>query len=162
MENASQALIIAGAILLAILIIAIGMYIYNSASSNIGSSLDSMTTREIEAFNGEFENYKGKQTGSQISSLVGRLIANASTFKDEASKVPAVKCEKINVNDDKIDGTGITDSTVEYNDASSMDNYLASLAKVKNKLENKHAYYVDFEYADTGLISKIIIKYENE
>ena len=37
MENASKALIIAGAILLSILIIAIGMYIFNS-SSNSGKS----------------------------------------------------------------------------------------------------------------------------
>ena len=35
MENASKALIIAGAILLSILIIAIGMYIYNSSTNSI-------------------------------------------------------------------------------------------------------------------------------
>ena len=44
MENASKALIIAGAILLSILIIAIGMFIYNSASSTITDSLTSMST----------------------------------------------------------------------------------------------------------------------
>ena len=95
MENASQALIIAGAILLAILIIAIGMYIYNSASATITDSLTNMSTQEIEAFNNQFESYKGQQTGSQISSLAGRIIANSKTYKDESDKVPAVTCEQI-------------------------------------------------------------------
>ena len=35
MENASKALIIAGAILISILIIAIGMYIYSNSQSSI-------------------------------------------------------------------------------------------------------------------------------
>ena len=59
MENASKALIIAGAILLSILIIAIGMFIYNSAQSTINDSMTSFSTQEIEAFNNNFESYKG-------------------------------------------------------------------------------------------------------
>ena len=47
MENASKALLIAGAILLAILIIAIGMFIYNSAQSTINNSMQSMSTQEV-------------------------------------------------------------------------------------------------------------------
>ena len=50
MENASKALLIAGAILLCILIIAIGMFIYNSAQGTIVSSMNSLSTQEVEAF----------------------------------------------------------------------------------------------------------------
>ena len=39
MENASKALLIAGAILICILLIAIGMYIYNSANSTVDSAV---------------------------------------------------------------------------------------------------------------------------
>ena len=66
MENASKALLIAGAILLCILIIAIGMFIYNSAQSTITESMNSMSTQEIEAFNNQFSGYEGVQSGSNI------------------------------------------------------------------------------------------------
>ena len=42
MENASKALIIAGAILISILLIAISMYIYNSAQGTIQNAGDKM------------------------------------------------------------------------------------------------------------------------
>ena len=42
MENASKALLIAGAILICILLIAIGMYIYNSAQGTIKTAAGQM------------------------------------------------------------------------------------------------------------------------
>ena len=50
MENASKALIIAGAILLSILIITIGLYVYSNAKSTIDNSLTSMSKSEKDAF----------------------------------------------------------------------------------------------------------------
>ena len=79
MENASKALIIAGAILLSILIIAIGMFIYTSSQSTISDSLTQMNTQEIEAFNSQFTIYGGQQTGAKVKTMVGTLIANANT-----------------------------------------------------------------------------------
>ena len=46
MENASKALIIAGAILLSIAIIGVGMFVYNSVSGTITDAAD-MTQQEI-------------------------------------------------------------------------------------------------------------------
>ena len=88
MENASKALLIAGAILLCILIIAIGMFIYNSASSTITDSLTSLSTQEVEAFNNQFSSYQGIQKGTNVKNLIGKLIANASTYADEPAKIP--------------------------------------------------------------------------
>ena len=90
MENASKALLIAGAILLCILIIAIGIFIYNSAQGTIVSSLNSLSTQEIEAFNNQFISYLGAQKGTNIKNLMGKLIANASTNCDEPAKIPII------------------------------------------------------------------------
>ena len=49
MENASKALIIAGAILLAILIISLGIMIYNQASGVVNNN--SMSQVDISSFN---------------------------------------------------------------------------------------------------------------
>ena len=157
MENASQALIIAGAILLAILIIAIGMYIYNSASATINDSLTNMSTQEIEAFNNQFESYKGKQTGSQISSLAGRLIANANTFADEPGKIPNVFCPQL-----KASTETATDIKAIHAMDGNQQNYINTLASIKNGVENKHAYIVEFKYHTSGVISQIDIKYNSD
>ena len=62
MENASKALIIAGAILLAILIIGLGVFIYNQASNTVGET--GMDQVAIRQFNGQFEPYINKTIDS--------------------------------------------------------------------------------------------------
>lgn len=155
MENASQALIIAGAILLAILIIAIGMYIYNSAQATINDSISSMSTQEIEAFNNNFESYKGKQTGSQVSALVGRLIANSNTFQDEPGKVPTFTITKVSNKN-----TNCVNAYYNNADPNEQTNYITNLTTVKNGVENKHTYLVEFGYGNSGLIDAITVTYD--
>ena len=58
MENASKALIIAGAILLSIAIIGVGMFVYNSVSETITGAAD-MSQDEINTYNQTFANYAG-------------------------------------------------------------------------------------------------------
>ena len=55
MENASKALIIAGAILLAILLITLGILVYNQAAGVINSN--AMSDVEIQQFNQKFLQY---------------------------------------------------------------------------------------------------------
>ena len=81
MENASKALLIAGAILLAILIISLGLMAYQQAKNSVGSS--NLSKQEIEAFNSQWENYVGKnKTASEVRSMYSAVIAhNASEGK---------------------------------------------------------------------------------
>ena len=74
MENASKALIIAGAILLAILLISLGILIFNQAQDTVNNS--GMSQAEITAFNNKFLKYEGTQKGSVVKSLVNEVIAS--------------------------------------------------------------------------------------
>ena len=56
MENASKALIIAGAILISILLISLGIVIYNSAKD--AASTDQMDDFQVSAFNSKFTQYE--------------------------------------------------------------------------------------------------------
>ena len=77
MENASKALIIAGAILLAILIISLGILIYNQASGV--ATENSMDEVSIQTFNNKFLQYAGKQKGAAVRALLSQISAsNAS------------------------------------------------------------------------------------
>ena len=87
MENASKALIIAGAILLSILLISLGIMIFNQASNTVSNS--GMTEAEITAFNNKFLKYEGKQTGTMVKSMIQEVIA--SNANDGAGRKVKVK-----------------------------------------------------------------------
>ena len=80
MENASKALIIAGAILLAILIIALGVYIFNQAKST--TNMDELSNQQVQAHNNTFENYEGKINGTQAKALIDAVRNNNQTMPD--------------------------------------------------------------------------------
>ena len=73
MENASKALIIAGAILLSILLISLGIMIFNQAQDTVNNS--GMSQAEITAYNNKFLKYEGTQKGSVVKSLVNEAIS---------------------------------------------------------------------------------------
>ena len=79
MENASKALIIAGAILLAILLIGLGMIIFNMGRSTTDTLSRNMDQFERIAFNNTYEQYRGERvTGSKVQALVSQVIANTN------------------------------------------------------------------------------------
>ena len=80
MENASKALIIAGAILLAISIIGVGMFVFNRANSTVQQTTDQMTSLEISTFNSQFEQYSGKARGSEVKTLLSRVEASNGSY----------------------------------------------------------------------------------
>ena len=82
MENASKALIIAGAILLAILIISLGIFVYRQASGAINSG--GMDEVQLATFNAKFRQYEGTQTGSVVKDLINTVLTNNNA--EEASE----------------------------------------------------------------------------
>ena len=80
MENASKALIIAGAILLSILLISLGIMIFNQAQDTVTNS--GMTEAELTAFNNKFLKYEGKQKGTIVKSMIQDVMANNANASD--------------------------------------------------------------------------------
>ena len=70
MENASKALIIAGTILIVMLVIGAGMFLYNRAGSLSGTVKNNWSQDEIQAFNHKFQKYEGEQKGSRVKELI--------------------------------------------------------------------------------------------
>ena len=74
MENASKALIIAGAILIAILLISVGILVMNSTGNmqdEVGKTADTMAT---QTFNSQFTTYEGTSIrASQVRSLLSLI-----------------------------------------------------------------------------------------
>ena len=151
MENASKALIIAGAILLSILIIAIGMYIYNSSTNSIYSAADQISSQEQQSFNSQWESYEQMQPGSSVKNMISKLISNAQVNAEEKTKLPNISYEATLASSNNA-------TTVVSNVGSTN---VAGFNAARSQLETKHNYYVELHYADdTGLVDMIAIHYE--
>ena len=84
MENASKALIIAGAILLAILLISLGIIIFNQAQDTIGHV--NLSEQEIAAFNNKFAPYEGTSIrGPQVNALIQAVVASNQAAQEEGN-----------------------------------------------------------------------------
>lgn len=156
MENSGFNLM-AGVIAAAILVMGVGMYIYNSTASSISNSIDnSMSIQEIDAFNNQFTAYEGSQTGSKLKALIGTLIANSDTYQYEIEKIPdLIVVDKINES-----GEELENATIENED--DIDDYVANLGKIRNSAEVKHKYWLEMVYGTSGLIEEIKVYYEEQ
>ncbi len=76
MENASKALIMAGAVLIAIILISIGVYIISSQKGTIDSSKRLSDTMAIQTYNDSFTKYAGTQKGSVVKDLLDTIQTN--------------------------------------------------------------------------------------
>ena len=85
MENASKALIIAGAILLAIVLVSLGVLVINNSRKDINDK--NLDEASIEAFNKNISQYCGKnKSGTQINSLMSAVAASNGAQLNKATK----------------------------------------------------------------------------
>ena len=77
MENATKALLMGGAILIAILLISIGVLLFQSTDDIRGEANTSMSTAAVGAFNTKFTPYIGKgKSAEQTKALISLINAN--------------------------------------------------------------------------------------
>ena len=154
MENASKALIIAGAILLSILIIAIGMYIYNSSTNSIYSAGDQISAQDKEAFNSQWTSYEEAQPGSSVKSMISRLISNANANKAEKTKLPDLFFEPTD------DYEGVGEAAAPLVTSNINNTNIKGFNSARTMIESKHTYFVELHYsADTSLVDAIYVHY---
>lgn len=129
MENASKALLIAGAILIVILLIAVGMLVYSKARSVIDTGIGQMSSTEISMFNSAFNDYEGSQKGTSVRVLLEKVISNNETYSADTAK------------------------QVKVNDKTKTDD----IASYKSTIKPSTTYTVEFGYT-SSLITSITIK----
>lgn len=141
MENASKALIIAGAILLSIAIIGIGMFVYQSVSGTIQDAAD-MSEQEINAYNQTFTTYEGSIRGSAAKSLCQAVRNHNLNAADDSEKV----------------GVFTTSQGDDYEAGQTAGTSTSDINKIRNTLQSGKTYDVSFGYdPSTGLITAVYI-----
>lgn len=77
MDNASKALIIAGAILIAVMLVSLGVMLYNTAAGVAETTVGSVDALGVSGFNAQFETYLGTgKSKSQAAGLISKVLAN--------------------------------------------------------------------------------------
>ncbi len=139
MENASKALIIAGAVLIGILIISMGVLLATTLQKTAKTYYTSMNTNEIQKFNSEITKNFIIENGNTYITAQGIItlknILNTETYKDFVTM--------------KLGGVSIIDNE-EF-----LKKYGTEMDENNNKKIKR--YSVEAKYSDQGMINKITI-----
>ena len=145
MENASKALIIAGAILLSILIIGLGMFIYQQAANAMGKI--NLNEQQVQTINSKFTNYGTE--GTKINGTTARALCetvksyNRQSAEDESQYVVVTS------------GTG-PNTTINTGDLTTVN---GNIDTVESSLKAGKTYTLHFGYdAESALIIGISLE----
>ena len=145
MENASKALIIAGAILLSIAIIGVGMFVYNSVSKTITDSAD-MSQQEIDTYNQDFLVYEGVRNGTQVKQLCQSIRSHNTKNQADPSKQIIL-----------MNGTA-PDPNPAPTQTGASGTTTAEINTIKNSILSGRQYTVSLGYDSSGRITTVGIQ----
>lgn len=145
MENASKALLIAGAILVSILIVSLGVLIFNRMGGSAKEAAN-MDEQEVANFNSKITPYVGKNiSGSQVNALIQLVISidNSAKSSGDATKAVSITYPSEDGNTKTISFSGGNVSGIDG---------------VKRVKTGSGIYYtVTATYGDNGLINTIVV-----
>ena len=150
MENATKALMIAGAVLLAIMIISISLLIYNSAQGGINGAISKMSSQEKDLFNNQFLGYEGKQNGSNVKTLISAIISNNNQMTEEGTEE---KCVKLSVTHKSTGGSETTSQKKKVSEITES----GDLESARRDITSGKKYQVDVSVGAAGLVESITV-----
>lgn len=137
MENATKALLIAAAVLVAILIISLGLVVYNSSAETVNQA--NMSQQEVQSSNEKFTRYNGaNKRGSEVNAMLNTVL---SANRDASAS---------NEEDKKVEVTG---NVVQLGKEDT---------SIKNQADTSKLYKITVHYEGTGgLVNEIEVEQQN-
>lgn len=91
MENATKALLIAAAVLIAIIIISLGVYVVTLAQNQMKGAESGLNEVEIQSFNATYKSYEGESvSGTKVKALVESVYNHNLTESDNDRKIQLI------------------------------------------------------------------------
>ena len=157
MENASKALLIAGGVLIAILILTIGVYLF-ATYGQLGESYEkNLSSGEIKKFNSNFIQFEGRNTANGNANITAQEIVTLYKFVKAYNEKNETSITNIKVENDS--GSEILNSSNTLNEAELVD-------FIKNNSNDSASPYgiiyfecTNIEYdPNTGMVNRIEFK----
>lgn len=156
MENASKALLIAGAILICILLIAIGMYIYQTAQGTIDAAASKMTNQDKEIYNSMIKKYVGdNKRGSEVKAMIEQVISQNDQYVGDSGKFISIKVADGATIPNFKDGTGedTLENTCDLANVYSVKKGENTQPKIDAAKKNMRALYKAISSGKTYIVS---------
>lgn len=155
MQNATKALIIASAVLITILIISLGLFIY-SKSNSADQASSTLGEMEVMSFNEQYRPYEGTRSGGEVKALLQKASQHNQELYQSQDTIKYCVCIRSNVQDilnyfskDAQMFTGLNGSR------SYGVRYPSNIAQISEGVSQTKKYKVWFSYNDYGYIWEI-------
>lgn len=157
MRKEKGAILFAMIPVLSILLMSIGIYVFNTASNTVETASSSMSQQELDIYNAKIKVYVGENVkGSQVKSLLNDIISMNQQNVDEYEKFVSVEYVS---SDTSIDTTDLEDACFEAKYDNSEENVEEVAKEIKNlssEINSGKEYDVSTEL-DNGRIVTVII-----
>lgn len=149
MENASKAIIIAGSVIILLMVVGLGMFVYNKASSSVSVVDTQLDTMIVQEYNSQYTKYeKAYVTGVEVKECILEVLHNNANTKNDAVFVTGVEVHNA---DRVLKYVDITVAVTGVKRALPNDYPLSSIS-------NASRYTTDIIVGDDGLVQNIIFK----
>lgn len=142
MDNASKALIIAGAILIAVMLVSLGVMLYNTAAGVAEGTVSSMESLGVDGYNAQFsQSFGNRQSAAVVQGLIDKVITNNQAGENTIYISATGTTYKIK--------TGGTPEAVTLNVSKKADN--KSLSDLRAQISSRDTVYeIKVDTAQTG------------
>ena len=109
MENASKALLIAGGVLITLMVVSLGVYLFTDFSTTASNINRQNADRQLTSFNTQYTVYVGRTniTGYELVSVINMAANNNSEYDDVNNYEEAYKV------DVTVDGSSVVDKSLD-------------------------------------------------
>lgn len=157
MENAVKGLLVAATVLVAILVISLGMVIFNMSSST-ANSMDKLDELELIKYNKQYEGYEGIHYGSAVKTLLGYAMSNNETLYQDDKDIKYCVCIRSNDKDILNNFKNDNDITIGLNGTRNFGVKIPSnISNIRKAVNSQKKYKIWFSYNDLGYIWEIHI-----
>ncbi len=155
--NASKSLIMIGEVLVVMLIISLGLYIYN-VSNNADNVSETTTQMDIMANNKQYELYEGIRNGGEVKRLLNLATQKNEELNKEQAEVKYWVCIRTNVDEILKKFSNNTQMKIGLDGSRSYGvRYPANIREVVDCISSSQKYKVWFSYNEYGYIWEIHI-----
>ena len=157
MDNASKALIMAGAILIAVALVGVGVYLYSTATEQVASGSQELDAAKVRTLNSKLEMYEGEINGAKVKSLIKNVNTynKKGTFPGNPTSNPSnVTIEVVTAESGAPSASfSVVQKTVAGENTTSAIEYTYS------GIVDSSKFFVSFDYlGDSGTISDVNIQ----
>jgi len=155
--NATKSLLMTGGVLVVMLIISLGLYVYN-VSNNTDKVSETTTQMDIMANNKQYELYEGIRSGGEVKRLLNLASQNNEPLYEDDAKIKYCVCIRTNVDEilkkfsNNFEMKRGLDGTRSYG-----VKYPSNISKIVNCISSSQKYKIWFSYNEYGYIWEIHI-----